>query len=60
MKTNKNINRLKNSIKLQERMIVSLKGMIIANPETIELCERIIRSLKAQLSILEAQEKEVA
>jgi len=56
MKTDKKIKALKRSIAVQEQLSATLRTM--AAPENIELSERILRSLRAMLSIEEARKQE--
>lgn len=53
MKTKQNdIRKIKSSIQLQERTIANLKGMSIEAGDSIQLAERILEQLKAQLWLL--------
>lgn len=52
MTNQKQINKLRKSIELQTRTKTNLEAMQIADSgKTIELCDQIIASLKAQLAI---------
>lgn len=51
MTNQKRISQLRKSIELQARIKSNLETMSIAAPESIELCDRIIAQLEAQLRI---------
>ena len=60
MTNQKRISQLRKSIELQERIKSNLESMSIAAPESIELCDRIIAQLSAQLSIYTSDQPDVA
>lgn len=52
MTTNQKVQRLEQSIKLQERTRKNLLEMSAPTPEALELTSRIIAQLRAQIQIL--------
>jgi hypothetical protein len=51
MTNTRRISQLRKSIELQARIKSNLERMSIAAPESVELCDRILAQLKAQLAI---------
>lgn len=49
----KTITKLKNSIKLQEKLIATFRSMSIGTEDMIETCEKTLEKLRAMLSIRE-------